>query len=64
MENARLLEERLKRIIREISADTGREIKKDLLGQLEQEVKSIIHQHSRQELNRFLNLVKRAADQI
>ncbi|SHF38481.1 hypothetical protein SAMN02745218_02114 [Desulfofundulus australicus DSM 11792] len=64
MENARILEERLKRIIREISSQTGNEIRQNLLQELEKEVTDIIHRHSEEEVNRFLNLLKKAINQI
>ncbi|RKO67638.1 hypothetical protein [Desulfofundulus salinus] len=64
MENARVLEERLKRIIREVSNHTGNEIKQDLLVDLEKEVTAIVRQNSQQEVTRFLTLLKGAIHQI
>ncbi|NHM26228.1 hypothetical protein G7K71_04275 [Desulfofundulus sp. TPOSR] len=64
MENARILEERLKRIIREVSNQTGNEIKQDLLVDLEKEVTTIVRQNSQQEVTRFLTLLKGAIHQI
>lgn len=64
MENARLLEEKLKNIIREISGQTGEEIKRHLLAELEREVARLFLQNSRQELARFLHLVKGAVEQL
>ncbi|MGB9803516.1 hypothetical protein [Desulfofundulus sp.] len=64
MENARVLEERLKRIIREVSNQTGSEIKQNLLVELEEEVTNIIRQNSQQEITRFLTLLKGAIHQI
>jgi hypothetical protein len=64
MENARILEERLKRIIREVSNQTGNEIKQDLLVDLEKEVTAIVRQNSQQEVTRFLTLLKGAIHQI
>lgn len=64
MENARLLEERLKNIIREISGQTGEEIKRHLLADLEREVAQLLKENSRQELARLLHLVKGAVEQL
>ncbi|WP_027717039.1 hypothetical protein [Desulfovirgula thermocuniculi] len=64
MENARILEERLKNIIREISSQTGQEIKRHLLADLEREVAQLLKHNSRQELARFLHLVKGAVEQL
>lgn len=64
MENARALEDRLKSIIREISGQTGREIKKDLLAGFEQEVTGIVQKNTRQELTRTLTLIKETLKQI
>ncbi|AEG14105.1 hypothetical protein Desku_0483 [Desulfofundulus kuznetsovii DSM 6115] len=64
MENARILEERLKRIIREVSNQIGNEIKQDLLVDLEKEVTAIVRQNSQQEVTRFLTLLKGAIHQI
>ncbi|SHJ34102.1 hypothetical protein [Desulfofundulus thermosubterraneus] len=64
MENARILEERLKRIIREVSNQTGNEIKQNLLSDLEKEVATIVRQNSHQEITRFLTLLKGAIHQI
>jgi len=42
MENARLLDEKLKKIIREVSLETGKKIQLDLLVQFEKEVEHIV----------------------
>lgn len=64
MENARVLEERLKRIIRDVSNHTGKEIKRDLMVELEKEISDIIRQNSHQELTRLLKLLKEAIYQL
>ncbi|OAT81190.1 hypothetical protein [Desulfotomaculum copahuensis] len=64
MENARALEDRLKGIIREISGQTGREIKKDLLAGLARDVTTIVQNNTRQELTRTLNLLKETLKQM
>lgn len=50
MENARALNERIRNIIREISNETGGEIKKDLLEELEE----IIKEHSHMQAHKLL----------
>lgn len=58
MENARLLEERLKKIFREVSSITGREIQNDLLADFKKEVSEIVQQNTRRELTRTLVLFR------
>jgi len=58
MENARLLEERLKKIFREVSSITGREIQNDLLADFKKEVSEIVQQNTRCELMRTLVLFR------
>lgn len=60
MENARLLDERLRKIIREVSTDTGTEIKRDLVTEFEKEVGQIIQQ----EMVTMLKLIRRALNEI
>ena len=64
MENARHLDERLKRIIREVSVRTGGEINRNLLHDLEHSIQNIVQEHCRRETNRFLALFKNAVDRI
>ncbi len=64
MENARLLDERLRRIIREIGGRTGGEIKKGLIGDLGDCVRVALEKHSEREAVRFLTLLKKAIDKI
>lgn len=60
MENARLLDERLRKIISEVSGHTGGEIKRNLLRELETVVKAAMDRHSQKETVRILVLLKSA----
>ncbi|MEW6273779.1 MAG: hypothetical protein AB1556_01485 [Bacillota bacterium] len=60
MENARLLDERLRKIIREVSTDTGTEIKRNLVTEFEKEVGQIIQQ----EMVTMLKLIRRVLNEI
>lgn len=60
MENARLIDERLRKIIREVSAGTGTEIKRNLLAEFEKEVGRVV----RQEMVTMLKLIRRALNEI
>ena len=62
MENARLLDERLRKIIGEVSGRTGGEIKKILMNDFEDRVRSALEEHSQRETARFLALLKRALE--
>ncbi|HPU35161.1 MAG TPA: hypothetical protein PL078_02735 [Bacillota bacterium] len=64
MDNARLLDERLRRIIREISGRTGGEIRKDLLQDFGEHVRFALEEHTRRETSRLLLNLKRAIDNI
>lgn len=64
MENARHLDERLRRIIREVSIWTGGEINKNLLHEVEHNIRNILNDHRRNETARFLLLLKDAVDRI
>lgn len=64
MENARHLDERLKRIIGEVSKRTGCEINKTLLNDFEHSVKNILEERCQRETTRFLVLFKKAVDRI
>ncbi|WP_421070993.1 hypothetical protein [Pelotomaculum propionicicum] len=64
MENARLLDERLRRIISEVGKRTGGEINKSLLSDFEHSVQSILDERCRRETARFLTLFKKAVDRI
>ncbi|MBP7331733.1 MAG: hypothetical protein BWY65_01404 [Firmicutes bacterium ADurb.Bin373] len=64
MENARHLDERLKRIIREVSIRTGGEINKTLLHDFAHSTRVVLEEHCRQETTRFLALFKNAVDKI
>lgn len=64
MENARLLDERLRRIIREISEKTGGEIKKNLIVEIKDCFSTVIEEHHRKEVTDFLKLIKTAVDNM
>lgn len=64
MENARLLDERLRRIIGEIGGRTGKEIKKNLLDDFETRVCTALKDHSHRETIRLLELLKRTIEKI
>lgn len=64
VENARLLDERLRRIIGEVSGRTGGEIKKNLLNDFENYVRAALEEHSHRETARLLALLKRAIEKI
>jgi len=64
VENARILDERLRKIIREVSGRTGREIKNNLLGDLGERFQTAIEEHSRQETVRMLKLLKKAIEKM
>lgn len=64
MENARHLDERLRRIIGEVSKRTGGEINKNLLSDFEHSIQNIMEERCRHETNRFLLLLKKAVDRI
>ncbi|MDF9408558.1 hypothetical protein L7E55_09330 [Pelotomaculum isophthalicicum JI] len=64
MENARLLDERLRKIINEVSGHTGGEIKKNLLREFEVGVKAAIENHSQKETLRILALLKNAINKF
>ncbi len=64
MDSARLLDERLRRIIREISGRTGGEIRKDLLQDFGEHVRFALEEHTQREASRLLLNLKRAIDKI
>lgn len=64
MENARLLDERLRKIISEISNRTGGEIKKNLLGDLGECFQAAIEKQSSKQTMRLLEQVKNAIEKI
>jgi len=64
MENARLLDERLRRIIGEVSGHTGGEIKKNLLREFDAGVNAAMNRHSQKETIRILALLKSAIDEF
>lgn len=64
MENARALDERLRKIIREVGNRTGGEIKRDLLQEFELSFSQIANYNSRTSLARTLTLFKQVLDEI
>lgn len=64
MENARLLDERLKRIIGEVGYRTSGEIKKNLLLDMEKSFLSVLESHYRRETVRLLNLFSEVVNKI
>lgn len=64
MENARLLDERLRNIIGEVSHFTGREIKKNLLQDFETMINKASERNFQKETLRILALLKNAIDKI
>jgi len=64
MENARLLDERLRKIIGEVSGHTGGEIKKNLLREFDASVNAAMNRHSQKETVRILALLKSAIDKL
>lgn len=64
MENARLLDERLRRIIGEVSGRTGGEIQKNLLQHFGNCVQAALEEHSKKETARLLALFKKAIEKM
>ncbi len=64
MENARVLEERLRKIIGEISCRTGNEIKKHLLDDFGKCLRTTIATHTEKETVKFLSLLKKSVDTL
>lgn len=64
MENARILDERLRRIISEVSGSTGREIKKNLLTDLTEAFQTTIEVHSRRETKKLLEMLKNTVEKM
>ncbi|GEM_PF-612428 len=64
MENARLLDERLRRIIREVSTRTGSEIKVQMVEEFTRSVDHITDQHHRRQSIKFMSMIKRSLDEL
>lgn len=64
MENARALNERLRNIIREISSKTGGEIKKNLLGEINENFEEILKKHSELQAQECLFAIRQAIKKI
>ena len=64
MDNARILDERLKKIVRDISEKTGDNIKLDLVQELEDRFSTIIVEHSEKNINDLLLSFKKILDDL
>jgi len=64
LENARVLDERLRKIVKEISGRTGNEIKHDLLGEVEAAFHTAMEKYSRKEITRLMVLLKKAVEKM
>jgi hypothetical protein len=64
MENARILDERLKKIVRDISSKTGHNIKLDLIQDLEERLNKMLNQQSEKKLNQMLIAFKKNLDEL
>ena len=64
MENAKSMEDRLKRIINDISRRTGSELKTVTVDQFTREVEASIKKNNEQQLIKVLTLLKKAIDDI
>jgi hypothetical protein len=60
MQNARALDERLRKIIREVSDSTGQEIKRDLIAELA----NVINENRTKEIHNFLASFNQALKKI
>jgi len=60
MQNARTLDDRLRKIIREVSDSTGQEIKRDLI----EELARVVNEHRTKEMHSFLESFNRALKKI
>lgn len=64
MENARQLDERLRRIIREVSARTGGEIKIQMVEEFTRSVDAITTQSSRSQTAYLMLMIKKSLDEL
>lgn len=64
MENARQLDERLRRIIREVSARTGGEIKIQMVEEFTRSVDTITTQSSRSQTAYLMLMIKKSLDEL
>ncbi|MFZ5634418.1 MAG: hypothetical protein ACOY40_16415 [Bacillota bacterium] len=64
MDNARQLDERLRRIIREVSARTGGEIKLQMVEDFTRAVDQITDQSHRRQAVKFMSMLKRSLDEL
>ncbi|NLI14133.1 hypothetical protein [Pelotomaculum propionicicum] len=64
MENARILDERLKRIIGEVGHRAGSEIRRSLLQDMENSFTAALEAHCRRETEKLLKLFSEAVNKI
>ncbi|MFZ5646358.1 MAG: hypothetical protein ACOY30_01930 [Bacillota bacterium] len=64
MENARVLDERLRRIIREVSARTGGEIKVQMVEEFTRSVDRISVHNSQMQAISLMSMLKRSLDDL
>lgn len=64
MDNARLLDDRLRRIIREVSARTGGEIKVQMVEDFTRAVDQASDQIHRRQTISFMSMLKRSLDEL
>lgn len=64
MDNARLLDERLKRIIREVSTRTGGEIKVQMVEDFTRAVDRITHQAQIRHAFNIMAMIKKSLDDL
>ncbi len=63
MENARMLDERLRKIIREIGSRTGEEVKSLVVNDIIREVEAVIARNNERQLIRLLTMMKKSLDE-
>ncbi|KJS14492.1 MAG: hypothetical protein VR69_17330 [Peptococcaceae bacterium BRH_c4b] len=63
MENARMLDERLRKIIREIGSRTGEEVKSLVVDDIIREVEAVIARNNERQLIRLLTMMKKSLDE-
>ncbi len=64
MDNARQLDERLRRIIREVSTRTGGEIKLQMVEDIARAVDRITQQSHRRQAADFMSMLKKSLDEL
>ncbi len=64
MDNARLLDDRLRRIIREVSTRTGGEIKVQVVEDFTRAVDRITDQNNRRQAVNLMTMLKKSLDEL